>query len=350
MSLQNNRADERMDKNIYGITRIINILEGRNARLALILCHQNADPDAVCSSYALFKLLKHLKPDIEVEVASPEGASKISKTILERFGMKITEEMPRFGEADVIFMVDTNTLEQLGEWSKHVYEVSSPIIVIDHHAPHPETEKIAALSIFRDDISSTCEIIYSLFREASIKLPKDVAEALFLGMAFDTKHFTLASASTFKVVAELTDLGVDSQEMLHLLAVPMDISERIARLKACRRMRLTRIYGWIVVFSHVGSFQASAARALIDVGANLAIVGSEDKGEISISMRSDQEFYNKTGIHLGRDLAAPLGEFLHGMGGGHSTSAGVNGTGDLELAFKYTARILREKLKNCPRI
>jgi len=133
------------------------------------------------------------------------------------------------------------------------------------------------------------------------------------------------------------------------LIAPMDISERIARLKACRRMKLMRIYGWLIVFSHVGSFQASAARALIDVGANLAIVGSQEKNEISISMRADREFYAETGVHLGRDLAKPLGEYLNGMGGGHSTSAGVNGTGELESAFKYAAKLLREKLKNKPR-
>jgi len=328
---------------------ITSILEEKNAGTALILCHHNADPDAVCSSYALSKLLKQFKPTLKIEVASPESVSRVSKVILEHLHASVMNERPDFEKADVIFMLDTNTTQQLDEWGKQISELRLPIIVIDHHAPHPETRKIATLYIYREDASSTCEIIYDLFREAEIRPSKDVAEALFLGIAYDTKHFTLAGASTFKAIADLVDLGVDVQEMLQLLSIPMDMSERIARLKACSRMKLMRIYGWLVVFSHVGSFQASAARALIDVGANLAIVGSEDKGEISISMRSDNEFYSKTGIHLGRDLASRLGELLHGMGGGHSTSAGVNGTGDLESAFKYTAKILREKLKNCPR-
>lgn len=330
----------------YGISDII---FRRNAKRVLILCHQNADPDAICSSYALFSLLKHLKPDIEVEVASPESVSKVSKAILERLRMKVTNDEPSFNESDVIFMLDTNTVKQLGEWSRRLYEVSSPIIVIDHHAPHPETEKIASLCICVENASATCEIIYNLFKEAGVKMSKDVAEALLLGIAFDTRHFALASSSTFKIISDLVDLGVDVQEALQTLAIPMDISERIARLKACKRMKLVRIYGWIVVFSHVGSFQASAARALVDLGADLAIVGSEDKGELSISMRASNEFYSKTSIHLGRDLANPLGVFLHGTGGGHTTSAGVNGSGDLESAFRYTTKILKEKLKGCPR-
>lgn len=329
--------------------KITNILKEKEAKSALILCHHNADPDAICSSYALSKLLKHFRPEIDIKVASPESVSRISKAILEHLHMSVLNEKPSFERTDVIFMLDTSTIQQLGEWGKQIREVHSPIIVIDHHAPHPETEKIVTLYIYQENISSTCEIIYGLFKEAGLKPSRDVAEALFLGIAFDTKHFTLANASTFKVIADLVDLGIDVQEMMHLLAVPVDLSERIARLKACNRMKLVRIYGWLVVFSHVGSFQASAARALIDVGADLAIVGSEDKNEISISMRSSHEFYNKTGIHLGRDLASHLGELIHGMGGGHSTSAGINGTGDLEMAFKYATKILRKKLRNCPR-
>ncbi|MEM1607489.1 MAG: bifunctional oligoribonuclease/PAP phosphatase NrnA [Candidatus Bathyarchaeia archaeon] len=327
---------------------IINLVEKRGVKSALILCHQNADPDAVCSSYALIRLLKHFKPEIEVEVASPESVSRVSKNILKRLQMEVENKEPAFSKADVIFILDTSTVQQLGEWGKNVCESASPIIVIDHHAPHPETEKTASLCVCREDFSSTCEIIYSFFKEANVKPSKDVAEALFLGIAFDTRHFTLASSSTFKAIAELIDLGVDAQEILQLLLVPMDVSERIARLKACRRMRLMRIYGWVVVFSHVSSFQASAARALIDVGASLAVVGSQEKDKVSISLRSSSEFYDKTRIHLGRDIAKMLGEYLHGMGGGHSTSAGVNGFGDLEKAFKYTAKILREKLKHSP--
>jgi nanoRNase/pAp phosphatase (c-di-AMP/oligoRNAs hydrolase) len=45
-------------------------------------------------------------------------------------------------------------------------------------------------------------------------------------------------------------------------------------------------------------------------------------------------FMRKTRIHLGRDIAKPLGEYLHGMGGGHSTAAGVNGIGDIETGLK----------------
>jgi nanoRNase/pAp phosphatase (c-di-AMP/oligoRNAs hydrolase) len=77
----------------------------------------------------------------------------------------------------------------------------------------------------------------------------------------------------------------------------------------------------------------------------MGIVGGEKEGKLRISMRSSTRFNQETGIHLGRDIAKPLGEQVGGMGGGHATSAGVNGEGDFKEAAKKCVRLLREKLK-----
>ena len=311
----------------------------------LLLCHQNADPDAVCSAFAFSQLLKRLYPKLGVGIASPEGVSRLSKALVARLLMVLREEEPNFKDADMIIMVDTNTIQQLGEWRKGVEESSAPLVVVDHHASHPETEKVATLCICDENASSTCEIVYGFFVELGLTPTKEEAEALFLGIAFDTKHFILANSNTFKAAAGLITAGVNAREALSRLSLPMDPSERIARLKASKRLRLTRVGNLLVAFSHVRSYQASAARALIEIGANLAMVGGQRDDELQISIRSDQEFYRQTGLHLGRDLAKPLGEYLHGMGGGHSTAAGVNGVGDFEAAVKRALRILREKLQ-----
>ncbi len=327
------------------IQSVTSLIERVKAKFILILCHRNADPDAMGAAFAFSQLLRRLKPELKVEIASPEGISKLSRVLLAALPIRLTSKDPNFKDADIIVMLDTNTIQQLGEWGEYIKGSSSPLVVIDHHASHPETEKIATICISREDFSSTCEIVYGFFRELELKPSKVEAEALFLGIAFDTKHFILANSSTFKTVAELIDAGVNAQETLSLLSLSMDPSERIARLKACRRMRLMKIDGWIIAFSHVRSYQASAARALIKMGAHLAFVAGQRGDEIQVSLRSNQEFYKQTGFHLGRDLAKPLGEYLHGMGGGHSTSAGMNGVGDLETVVKKAVRILREKLR-----
>jgi nanoRNase/pAp phosphatase (c-di-AMP/oligoRNAs hydrolase) len=124
----------------------------------------------------------------------------------------------------------------------------------------------------------------------------------------------------------------------------MDSSERVARLKASKRIKLIRVNDWLLAFSNVSAYQASAARALISVGAHVAVVAGQKEEKLQISLRATQDFHEKTRVHLGRDIAKPLGEYLHGMGGGHAVSAGVNGEGEVEASLKRCARLLREKI------
>jgi hypothetical protein len=118
----------------------------------------------------------------------------------------------------------------------------------------------------------------------------------------------------------------------------------VARLKAGQRVKLKKIGEWLIAFSRVKAYQASAARALIRLGAHVAVVGGKRAKKLRISLRAESAFYKKTGIHLGRDIAKPLGEYIHGMGGGHSTSAGVNGVGDVDASLRQCTELIRKHL------
>jgi nanoRNase/pAp phosphatase (c-di-AMP/oligoRNAs hydrolase) len=327
------------------IAEITSVLDESNARFVVLLCHHNADPDAICSAYALASLLKRLRPNTEFEIGAAQGISRLSKHILDYLSIVVTMQ-PNVEKADAIVLLDTNTIQQLDNLAEKVQSSKAPLIVIDHHAAHPETERQAKLCITNEESSSTCEIIYSLFKETGITANENEAKALFLGITFDTRHFILANSSTLKTVAELIDVGVNAQQALAMLSLPMDFSERVARLKACRRVKLFKVGNWIIAFSHVSAYQASAARSMIEIGAHVAAVAGQKNENIEISLRCALEFYEKTGVHLGKDIAKPLGEYLHGMGGGHSTAAGVNGVGDVETGLKRCLRLLKEKLSN----
>jgi nanoRNase/pAp phosphatase (c-di-AMP/oligoRNAs hydrolase) len=322
---------------------IVKILDELNAKLVVLLCHHNADPDAICSAYAFASLIRRLRPNVVVEVGAAQGISRLSKHLLKYLLIEVKTQ-PSVDRADVIALLDTNTIQQLDTLAERIKASKAPIVVIDHHAAHPETERLAKLCITNEEVSSTCEIVYSFFKEMDVKPSENEAKALFLGIAFDTRHFVLANSSTLKTIAELVDAGANAQETLSLLSLPMDFSERVARLKACKRARLFRVGEWIIAFSHVSAYQASAARAIIELGAHVAVVAGQKNESIEISLRCNRDFHEKTGIHLGRDIAKPLGEHLHGMGGGHASAAGVNGVGDFETGFKRCFRLLKEKL------
>jgi len=324
-------------------TDITNLLTTLDAKFVVLLCHHNADPDAICAAYAFSMLLKQVQPTIEVEVGAAQGISRLSKHLLRYLSIEI-ESRPSVEKANVIVLLDTNTIQQLDTLAERVRSSEAPIIVIDHHASHPETEQLAKICITNEESSSTCEIVYTFYKQMNIKPGENEAKALFLGISFDTRHFVLANSTTLKNIAELIDAGVNAQETLAMLSLPMDFSERVARLKACRRTRLFKIGQWIVALSHVSAYEASAARALIELGAHVAAVAGVKDEKIEISLRSSLNFHKETNIHLGRDIAKPLGEYLHGMGGGHATAAGVNGEGDVEIGLKKCMSLLKEKM------
>ena len=326
-------------------TDITQILDEIRANFILLLCHHNADPDAVCSAYAFQSLLAKCRPTIITEIGTGQGLSRLTKHILKHLPISVNLQ-PDVETADAIVLLDTNTTQQLGQLAQRVTKSRAPIIVVDHHAAHPQTEQIAKICITNEEASSTCEIVYNFYKELNMKPDLNTAKALFLGITFDTRHFVLANSSTFKTISELSTIGVNPQEELSSLALPMDFSERVARMKACRRAKLIKIQNWIIALSHVSAYQASAARALVDLGAHMAAVAGQKNDNIEISMRSTREFNLVTGIHLGRDIAKPLGDYLQGMGGGHATAAGVNGKGNIEKALKRCLRLLKEKLPN----
>jgi phosphoesterase RecJ-like protein len=326
-------------------TEVVNVLDEAHARFVLLLCHHNADPDAVCSAYAFQSLLTKYRSNMTVEIGAGQGISRLSKHILKRIPVNVNLR-PDVEKADAFVLLDTNTTQQLGQLAVRVTNTGVPIIVIDHHASHPQTERIAKLCITNEKSSSTCEMVYNFYKQLNLRPGLNEAKALFLGITFDTRHFVLADSSTFKTISELSDIGVNPQEELSALSLPMDFSERVARVKACRRAKLVKMGNWIIALSHVSAYQASAARALVDLGAHMSAVAGQKNERVEMSMRCTRDFNQATGIHLGRDIAKPLGDYLHGMGGGHATAAGVNGTGHVDKGLKRCLRLVKEKLSN----
>jgi len=321
--------------------RILKLI--KKSRRVAILSHQNADPDALCSGYALALLLKTINRKTQAHLVAPEGVNKVTRQVLDHIRMKLRQ--PTNLEAyDLIFTVDTNTLSQLGEYQEHLKKYKGPIITIDHHSPDPTTLRISTYSFSNERATSTAQIVYSFYENLRIPMRRSAALALFLGIAYDTRHFMLATSEVFGIAASLARRGVNALDAMRLLQVPMAESERMARLKASQRLIITRIGEWILASTHVGSHQASVARALVMLGADVAIVAAEKKRQVRMSLRSTQEFYDQTKVHLGRDVAKKVGELIQGAGGGHALAAGICGQVEKEAALERCLNTVREEI------
>jgi nanoRNase/pAp phosphatase (c-di-AMP/oligoRNAs hydrolase) len=198
--------------------------------------------------------------------------------------------------------------------------------------------------IVDEKAAANCELIYRLYSQAEVEPTLNEAKALFVGIAFDTRHFALANSPTFEILAKLVATGIDAQPTLALFAMPIDPSERVAKLKACKRAKIVKVEGWIIALSHVSAYQAPAAKALVDLGAHMAAVAGKKNGKVELSLRCTRQFNELAGVHLGTDIAAPLGEFLGGVGGGHAMASGVSGQGEIKEALKQCLVLLKKKI------
>lgn len=316
------------------------LLRGR----ILLFCHHNADPDTICSAYAFKELGMILSPSVDAEIILTGGASSLSKRVMEALSIEVATEAS-VEDVDVLIVLDSATLRQLEGWGEKIASSDAAKVFIDHHTPHPENIRLATVYLVDEEATSTSEIVYRLYQIYGATPSAKVAKALLVGIAYDSKHFAIGTAATFKAISELSEIDGQVDEVMALLASEMNRSERIARLKAGQRMRIHDVDGWTVATSRVSSFQASAARGLLGLGADVAVVAGGQRGVVKMSMRSTNRFHGDAGVHLGRDIAMPLGKEFDGAGSGHATSAGVNADGRPQPMLRWVVELISAKIR-----
>ncbi len=287
----------------------------------LILSHLNADPDAVGSSIAIYEYLR--SKGLEPVMAGAGGVNALARNLIKKLDYKI-EINPSLDGVDTIVVVDSCAFSQLAPID--IRSFPGRIFIIDHHIPEEELKKKAHKGIFDENVTSASEIVYALLKEEGFEFTQNVCLALITGIVTDTAHLQFARSETFRIVAELLDMsGMDYPDVLRFINIPTEPSRKIAHLKSASRLQLERIGEWIVALSHVSSFEASAARALVKIGADIAFVCSVEKGEARVSVRASNTFIKKTKLNLAREYVHELNRAVQGSGGGHAAAISVNG-------------------------
>lgn len=305
---------------------------------ATILVHRQADVDAIASAIGLKKLLE--ERGFSVSVPEPDGVSSLAKIFIERVNFKFEEDL---NEADVIVVVDTGSPNLLGNYLERVKESKATKILVDHH-PYDPAFYFMDFKIVDTKASSSSEIVYRILRRNNSKIDENIAKILLAGILFDSQHLSIAGCKTLGIVKELCKIGGDLSGAKALLTRKRDLSEIIARLKAGQRARLFRAGEMILVFSRLGSFQSSAAKFFVDAGADFAAILGEANGETRGSFRCSKEFLNRSGLHLGKDLARRVVERFGGSGGGHPTAASFTVKANVDDAESHILEILERIL------
>jgi phosphoesterase RecJ-like protein len=325
-------------------------LKGLRSQLAaaksiMILGHHNADPDAICSMIAFSYLYNSINPEGQVTFVC-DDISKVSKKVMDTFDSSIEALTTIDHESDLFVLLDANSKYQLGPELEQLFDFPDRTIVIDHHEENPDVSNIADFVLVQSDRFSTCEILVDLFKRLKVKITPKTASLLLTGMLYDTRRFYYADRNTINTALHLIDAGANYSKCIESLIIRPDKSERIARLKAAGRLRVNIIDDWVIATSKIGAYEASACRGIIDLGADVAIIGGRPtKGIVRLSSRSTSEFSKETGINLGTDVMEPIGVLIGGEGGGHANAAGANGFQNLDEALNRSVELIREILE-----
>lgn len=154
----------------------------QGASRALILTHNDPDPDAIASAVALRYLLVE-KLGVETDLAYKGIIARAENSALVRYLGRPLHTLKRTDrhESATTALVDT----QPGAGNSPLPAHSSVAVVIDHH-PLRETTATAAYADVRPELGSTAAILTEYLQAAGVEPPRPLATALFYGIKTDT--------------------------------------------------------------------------------------------------------------------------------------------------------------------
>lgn len=315
------------------------------SQCTVLVAHVHADGDAVGSLTGMYALLRHVRCG-EVTMMLPDGVPE------ELAWLPNTEEVlsgrtdearcrEAVERADLIVGLDISGFGRTGVLAEMLAHAAARTMLIDHHIGPDKADMVVS----EPEISSTCELVYWLMREAYGReaFTAEAAESLYTGLCTDTGNFSYSNthASLYLAAAELSEAGID----------PMDIGRKIRNVFTLPRLRLfghamaerltvydeRKVALMVLSAKDIASYGVddgeltgliNEVMKLRDIDCGV-LVREERDGTVRLSLRS------KTLYDVNRIAGEMFG------GGGHERAAGATSNAGLEETVEIVKRTLR---------
>lgn len=311
----------------------------------VITTHKSPDGDAIGSSLGLYNFLKQFNSHVTVVVpdAFPDFLNwmPLSNEII-YYDTATEKAKELISKSDLIFSLDYNALNRIGEMGEFISTTNSYKVVVDHHQnPQP-----FANHYFVDtNCCSTAQLIYEFVEQLGEldKMNKAIAECLYCGIMTDTGSFRYPSttARTHEIIAAFLKLGADGSK----------IHQEVYDTYSEQRLRLLgyALTNKMKVFKELGAayislsqeelkqfdFKKGDTEGLVNYplsinGIKFSALITEKENEVSLSFRSKDDVYVN-------DFANK-----HFNGGGHIYAAGGRDTISLSETIEKLESLLKE--------
>jgi phosphoesterase RecJ-like protein len=303
----------------------------------VILTHINPDGDAIGSMLGMYWFLKNRGCTVNMAVPNEipqfliwmEGAEQI----LDFRGQQqqVEEEL---GRADLVFCLDFNEPDRIGN-IKDILETADALkILIDHH-PHPADFTDYGISI--PPASSTAELIYKFIIDLDGKkgITKTIAECLFVGIMTDTGSFSFNSSEpgTWHAVAAMLEAGIDKDNIHSLVydnytearmrMLGYSLQEKMVVMPEHRTAYIYLSREEMEKYKHLsGDTEGFVNYPFSIKGIRVTALFLEKKNHVKISFRSKGSF----------EINRFASKYFYG--GGHNNAAGGESKDNLDITIK----------------
>ena len=306
-----------------------------------IVTHKRADVDALASASALRGCILTLLPSSRVTVHSQGRLPLKSKGLVEFLGLEIIREVPAIDDSSWVALVDSGELGTTG-LSRGQLAGAKCRILVDHH---PLVDQDIYDIVLHQLSTSTSEVVLEILTALRHAPDEKESTALLAGIITDTAGLKEANERTFEHMCALRSYGAEISKAWEVVYREASRGERIAKIKAAQRMKVLKSGELVVVITEVGSFHASVASSLVRLGADMAVVFSDEKHGSKASLRASKRFSEVSSKSVGA-LSAQLGEELGGHGGGHIRAGALSTTRStresLSIAKEFIAKHLSQ--------
>lgn len=201
-----NRAEMKMTKEEL-------LEELKSKKRIVVTAHNKPDGDAMGSTLAIYRWLKHR--DHDVVAIMPSDYPEFLHFLPDNDAVRVfTDDIPGnvklIEAADMVFVLDLNDLGRTAKMAPYLEEAKAKKIMIDHHL---DPKDFADFAISDTSASSTCEMVYQLLKsiDAEKEIDAELATCLMTGLITDTGRFAHSHSPTvYETAAGLIALGADA--------------------------------------------------------------------------------------------------------------------------------------------
>ncbi len=244
---------------------------------------------------------------------------------------------------DLLIYVDCGEVDRPGDIGDIFRKRAKKTINIDHHKTN---EYFADLNYVFPNMSSTCEIVFNLFKEFNFSISKDIADALLIGINTDTYRFLYesSSSSTLRVCAELYDLGADKDYIYKKLYQNNNFEVEMLKNKIINRAKFFFDRQVAVMVAFKSDFENNGiSMDMIDSVVNY--YRDIDGFEVSILFKEIEDNLFKGSVRS-KNFVDVSKVCLQLNGGGHTRSSGCRIEGDFETVTEKIIEVLKREYFN----